>query len=198
MRLPFAMALFPLFLLLAACGSTGQFVWVDTLPDQAAQANAGVVIKDTDTINVRVFNQDPLSAKEHVRTDGKIPLPVVGEIMARGKTPGDLAKDIEARLKNVVVAPSVSVSVEQAAAQLNISVVGEVKNSGTFQLDNGANVLQALASAGGLSDFADSEKIFVVRKGLASRVRFRYADLRSAEPHAIGFTLRTGDVVVVE
>ena len=62
----------------------------------------------------------------------------------------------------------------------------------------GSNVLHALAAAGGLSDYADSDKVFVVRKSLPQRVRFRYADLRSQDPKSIAFTLQAGDVVVVE
>lgn len=181
----------------AACGSTGPYVWVDSLPPQQAAGGADVVIADGDVINVRVFNQDPLSTREKVRSDGKISLPVVGEIAARGKRPAQLATEIQDKLKSVVVAPSVTVSVEQNA-ELKVSVVGEVKQSGVFPLEPGATVLHALAAGGGLSDYADRDKIFVVRKSLPQRVRFRYSDLRSQEAHAIGFALQPGDVVVVE
>jgi len=156
-----------------------------------------VSIQDGDVVNVRVFNQEPLSTHEKVRPDGKISMPVIGEVMARGKRPAQLASEIQDKLKSVVVAPSVTVTLD-AGADLKVSVVGEVKNSGVFQLDHGANVLHALAAAGGLSDYADSSKIFVVRKTLPQRVRFRYQDLRSAEPHSIAFALQAGDVVVVE
>lgn len=179
----------------AACGSTGPFVWVDSVPSQSSPND--VIIADGDNLNVRVFNQDPLSAQQRVRSDGKIALPVIGEVVARGKRPAQLAAEIQDRLKAVVVAPSVTVTLEQAA-DLKVSVVGEVKNSGVFQLDHGANVLTALAAAGGLSDYADSDKIFVVRRSLPQRVRFRFSDLRSADPKSIQFTLQSGDVVVVE
>ncbi len=181
---------------LGACASTGPYVWVDAVP-ASAQSTSDVVIADGDTVNVRVFNQEPLSTREKVRSDGKIALPVVGEIMARGKRPMQLAAEIQDKLKAVVVAPSVTVIVEQAA-EVKVSVVGEVRQAGVFQLEPGANVLHALAAAGGLSDYADSDKVFVVRKSLPQRVRFRYADLRSADPRSIGFTLQAGDVVVVE
>lgn len=181
---------------LAACAQTGPFVWVDAVPPSAA-TSGDVTVADGDTVNVRVFNQEPLSTREKVRSDGKIALPVVGEIMARGKRPMQLAAEIQDKLKSVVVAPSVTVIVEQAV-ELKVSVVGEVKNSGVFQLEPGATVLHALAASGGLSDYADSDKIFVVRKSLPQRVRFRFADLRSADPKSVGFTLQAGDVVVVE
>lgn len=184
-------------LVAAACSSTGPYVWADSLPQTATAANDGVVIQDGDTVNVRVFNQEPLSTKEKVRPDGKISMPVVGEVTARGKKPAQLAAEIQDRLKQVVVAPSVTVTLD-AGVELKVSVVGEVKNSGVFQLDHGANVLHALAAAGGLTEYAEQDKVFVVRRSLPQRVRFRYQDLRSADPKSIAFTLQAGDVVVVE
>lgn len=181
---------------LVACASTGPYVWVDSLP-ASASSSSDVTIQDGDIINVRVFNQEPLSTRERVRTDGKIALPVVGEVIARGKHPAQLAAEIQDRLKSVVVAPSVSVVMEQEGA-MRVSVVGEVKNAGVFEVQPGSNVLHALAAAGGLSDYADGDRIFVVRKSLPQRVRFRYHDLRSADPKSVQFTLQNGDIVVVE
>lgn len=178
------------------CSATGPYVWADSLP-ASASSTEGVVIQDGDTVNVRVFNQDPLSTQERVRADGKISMPVIGEVTARGKRPAELAAEIQERLKAVVVAPSVTVTLD-AGGDIRISVVGEVRNSGIFQISPGATVLHALAAAGGLSDYADRDKVFVLRKSLPQRVRFRYGDLRSADPKSIGFTLQTGDVIVVE
>ena len=86
----------------------------------------------------------------------------------------------------------------EQTGEMKVSVVGEVRNSGVFAIEPGANVLHALAAAGGLSDYADHDKIFVVRKSLPQRVRFKYSDLRSADPKSVGFTLQNADVVVVE
>lgn len=180
----------------AACAGTGPYVWVDSLPPQAASGN-DVIIVDGDVLNVRVFNQDPLSTKERVRADGRISIPVVGEVVARGKRPAQLAAEIQERLKDIVKVPSVIVTLEQTEG-MRVSVVGEVRNSGIFQLEPGANVLHALAAAGGLNDYADGDKVFVVRRSLPQRVRFRYTDLRSADPKSVQFTLQAGDVVVVE
>jgi polysaccharide export outer membrane protein len=181
---------------IVACGTTGPYVWVDSLPGTAT-SSSDVIIQDGDILNVRVFNQEPLSTRERVRSDGKIAMPVIGEVIARGKRPAQLASEIQDRLKSVVVAPSVSVIMEQTG-EMKVSVVGEVKQSGVFAIEPGANVLHALAAAGGLSDYADHDKIFVVRKSLPQRVRFKYGDLRSADPKSVGFTLQNGDVVVVE
>lgn len=181
---------------LVACGGTGPYIWVDSLPGSAS-GGGDVLIADGDVLNVRVFNQDPLSTKERVRSDGRISIPVIGEVVARGKRPAQLAAEIQDRLKDIVKVPSVIVTFEQGA-ELKISVVGEVRNSGVFPIDPGSNVLQALAAAGGLTDYADGDKVFVVRKSLPQRVRFRFSDLRSQDPKSIMFTLQAGDVVVVE
>lgn len=184
-----SLALFP------ACGSTGPYVWADSLPP--SQASGDVVINDGDIVNVRVYGQDALSTRERVRSDGKIAVPVIGEVVARGKRPAQLAAELQERMKSILQAPSVTVTLD-AGAELRVSVLGEVRNAGTFQLEPGANVLHALAAAGGLSDYADKSAIFVVRRSLPQRVRFRYSDLRSAEPRSIQFTLQAGDIVVVE
>jgi polysaccharide biosynthesis/export protein len=178
------------------CAATGPYVWVDALPPQSA-GGADLVIADGDQVVVKVFKQEDLGATERVRGDGKIALPVIGEVVARGKKPSQLAAELADRLKAVVVAPSVTVSIVQGN-ELKVAVVGEVRQSGVVQLEPGANVLHAIAGAGGLSDYADSEKIFVVRRSLPQRVRFRYQDLRSAEPKNVGFLLQPNDIVVVE
>jgi polysaccharide biosynthesis/export protein len=189
--------LFGLVMAVYGCSATGPYVWADSLPAAATGSTEGVVIQDGDTVNVRVFNQEPLSTKERVRNDGRISIPVIGEIVARGKRPAQLAAEIQDRLKDIVKVPSVIVTFE-AGTELKVSVVGEVRNSGIFQMEPGANVLTALAAAGGLNDYADSDKVFVVRKSLPQRVRFRYTDLRSQDPKSIAFTLQAGDIVVVE
>ena len=181
---------------LAGCSATGPYVNVKDVPSPGPDKD-GVVIQDGDTVNIRVFNQEPLSTHEKVRPDGKISIPVVGEVMARNKRPAQLAAELQDRLKSVVVAPSVTVTMD-AGAELKVSVVGEVKQAGVFPLDHGANVLHGLAAAGGLSEYADASKIFLVRKSLPQRVRFTYQDLRSAEPKSIAFQLQAGDIIVVE
>lgn len=181
----------------AGCGGTGAFTWVSELPRSAATGDQDFLIRDTDTVNVRVYQQDAISTNQRVRPDGKIVVPMAGEFVARGKKPSELAKEIEAKLKGVLVTPVVTVSVEQSA-QITVSVVGQVRNAGAFQMDPGSSVLHALASAGGLSDYASEDKIFVLRRSLPQRVRFRFADLRNGDKSSIGFGLQAGDVVVVE
>ena len=83
---------------------------------------------------------------------------------------------------------------------MTVSVVGEVKSVGIIDLDSPANVLQALAKVGGLTEFADKSSIYVLRTnaGATRRIRFDYSALVEADPLAIRFHLKTGDVIVVE
>jgi polysaccharide export outer membrane protein len=181
-------------LALSGCASTGPFVWASTLPPEAPTVNV-TTIQSTDIVNVRVFREDTFSTREHVRPDGKISVPVVGEVMARGRRPDEVAKEIETRLKNMLKEPNVTIVLEQPV-QIPVSVTGEVRQSGTFNMEPGTNVLHAIASAGGLNDYADGDKIFLVRKSLPQRVRFKFSDLRSGVTTNV--TLQPGDLIVVE
>jgi len=179
---------------LTGCASTGPFVWASALPPETPKTDV-TIIQGTDIVNVRVFREDTFSSREHVRPDGKISVPIVGEVMARGRRPDEVAKDIETRLKSMLKEPNVTIVLEQPA-QISVSVTGEVRQSGTFNMEPGTNVLHAIASAGGLNDYADGDKIFLVRKSSAQRVRFKYSDLRSGVTTNI--LLQPGDLVVVE
>ncbi len=151
-----------------------------------------------DTLTVRVFEQEAMSSKVKVRADGRVALPIIGEFEVRGKRPFDVARELEVKLKEFVVAPKVTVNVDEFAA-LQVAVLGEVTHPGTYPLDPTAGVLQALASAGGLTEYATKDRIFVLRKTPAlRRVRFTFDALSRNEPKAATFALQTGDVVVVE
>jgi len=179
------------------CASTGEFQWVSEMPDANKGGSQDFVIRETDMVHVRVYQQDAITTDQRVRPDGKITVPLAGEFVARGKKPSVLGKEVEDKLKGVLVTPVVTVTVEQAA-QVTVSVLGQVRNAGAFNMDIGANVLQALASAGGLNDYAREDYIFVLRRSLDKRVRFRYADLKNGDKSSIEFGLQAGDVVVVE
>jgi polysaccharide export outer membrane protein len=156
-----------------------------------------------DLISIRVYAQETMSARGHVRPDGTLTMPLLGEVPVAGKRPSELSRELEEQLKQrgFVVAPSVSVAIEETAP-LRVTFVGEVRRPGTIKLEPPINVVQGIANAGGLTEFASGSRIFVVRTGSpgqnVQRIRFRYDDLVAGEPHAIAFRLRSGDVVVVE
>jgi polysaccharide export outer membrane protein len=186
---------------LGGCASTGEYVWVTALPPTEISAVHGAeyVIVEGDVLAVRVVGQDSASATTRVRSDGRISLPLIGDVIARGHTPTTLARDIEARLKPFIVVPSVSVAVQETQAA-KVSIVGEVVHPGVYVLGDDAHLLQALALAGGTTDFAASDKIFVLRATATApiRIRFTWRRLTHGDLPDSQFTLRGGDTVVVE
>jgi polysaccharide export outer membrane protein len=184
----------------AACAGPGQYVWVGDLPPQftTRPSDARYVIRDGDVLSIRVFDQEAMSTKAKVRSDGRIALPALGDIDVRGKVPSELKAEIEARLKSYVNVPSVTVTVEEFQPVL-VSVLGEVQKPGTFPLDPHATLAQALASAGGLTDYASRDGIYVVRAGPpALRVRFTWDGVSRGAQAPTAFVLKDGDLVVVE
>jgi polysaccharide export outer membrane protein len=188
-------------LLLTACGPGGAWVWVQDLPKQPSTRDVdGYRLAIGDTVSVRVFGQENLSTKSRVRPDGKMAIPIVGDVQFRGRKPSEISAELEAEMKAYVVTPHVTVTVEESQA-FTVTVIGEVVRPATVTVDPSAGVLQALAAAGGLSEFADRDRIFVLRKldGRPTlRVRFTFDELKQADPASVGFTLSPGDVVVVD
>ncbi len=182
----------------AACSNLGKYVWVDQYKEPAAVDEKPYTITPGDVIQVRVFNQDQLSARARVRADGKVSLPLLNDVEAAGYTPVALSQVLEKRLKGLVNAPSVTVSVEETKPAM-VMVIGEVTKPGAFPYDPAGGVLQALAAAGGLTPDASGDRIFVLRQTPSpARIRFTYDRLRRQEGRAPTFRLRPGDVVVVE
>jgi polysaccharide biosynthesis/export protein len=188
------------FLLLGACASVGQFTWVEDYAQTARPGSSqGSVISPGDLIAVRVYNQEGMSARGRVREDGKFSLPLLYEVDAAGFTPTALAQQLQTRLKEFVHLPVVTVSIEEVRP-IQISVLGEVIKPGQYQIDPNSNgLLQAIAMASGLTDFAHRDRIFVLRQSPSmARIRFRYDSLVKGEPHAAQFRLQGGDVLVVQ
>jgi len=189
-----------LMAVLPGCASSPQsFVWVDDLNQPEPPAGDGqYVIGVGDVLSVQVWDQEKMSGRVRVRTDGRVSLPLLNDVEAAGKTPVQLAREFEGGLKSVVLNPKVTVVVEESMP-LSISILGEVARPGLHALNPGAGVAQALAAAGGLTTFAHKNRIFVLRSGpTPARIRFTYKGLTDAPGPSSLFRLRTGDVVVVE
>ncbi len=181
------------------CGGAGAFTWYRDLPKaEWGEASNEYVIGVGDTLHVQVYEQEGLTTLAKIRSDGRIALPFVGEIVAVGKHPSALARELEARLKEFIVSPRVTVNVD-VSQPVVVSVLGEVHKVGSLSLDSSAGLLRALAEAGGLTDYADKSSIYVLRKTPEfRRIRFTYDALVHNEGSAATFSLRTGDVIVVE
>jgi polysaccharide export outer membrane protein len=185
-------------LAVCACATTDSSVAINDYQDPAPTSQPGYVIQPGDVLQVRVFNQPEMSAKVRVRDDGKVSIPFLNDVVAEGFTPDALAKQLQVTLKEFINAPVVTISLEEARP-FSISVLGEVNKPGVYPVPHDAGVLQALASAGGLTQYASRDRIFVVRDvPQRARIRFEFSQLTQAEGKAATFRLRAGDVVVVE
>lgn len=182
---------------LSACATPGPFVWVDSLPPQPRVQTQVYTIEDGDLLDIHVLNEERMSGKVRVRPDGRVTLPLLGDLFVRGKTPLNLSRELEAALQRYIKEPVVTLGLEETHS-LRVTVLGEVAHPGVFVLPTNAGVMQALASAGGLTDFAERDSIFVLQSGRNVRVRFKYDALLENQSKSTGFVLLDGDVVAVE
>jgi polysaccharide biosynthesis/export protein len=182
-----------------ACANLGQYVWAESLPDSPATSDPEYRLVPGDLIFVKVFNQDALSGRTRLRPDGRVTIPFVNDVPAAGRTTQELAKSMEVLLRDFIKTPVVTVFLEEMGpAQL--SVLGEVTRPGVYPLDRTqGGVLRALASAGGLTEFAHKDRIFVVRAGgTPGRIRFTMEGLSTPGSRSARFRLQNDDVVVVQ
>ncbi len=181
--------------MLLGCAHDGRYVWATELP--AKDTRSEPVVQVRDTILIEVQKQPTLSGEFPVRNDGHYSQPMGGSIYVAGRTPREVASLVESALRDVVVSPVVSVWISKTMP-IKISVVGEVKTPGSYELTRDRSLLAALAMAGWLTDFARADRVFVVRASERERIRFRVRDIVNAELHAARFQLSDADVVVVE
>jgi polysaccharide export outer membrane protein len=196
-----ASMLFAAVALITACASqVGPFTWVnDYVTQNPAATDSRYVIAPGDLIAIQVFDNDKVSARGRVRSDGRIAVPLINDVAVAGKTPTQVASDVERLLKEgrYIIAPRVNVVVEEVP-QVRVTVLGAVSRAGNYALDQGSGVAEALASAGGLTEFAHKDRIFVLRKAPTQvRIRFTFASLTATGP-ASAFRLKAGDVITVE
>ena len=152
-----------------------------------------------DRLEIAVWKNDQLSRTVTVRPDGKISLPLINDVDAAGVTPTALREQLSKKLNEFVPAAEVSVIVTEVRS-FSVSVIGSVAKPGFFSLRGPTTVLDALAKAGGLTEFASRKSIAVLRSegGKTRRIPFNYDRVISSEDRAdANFTLRPGDVVVV-
>ena len=181
------------------CAHVGPFVWVDEYPPSADDDTGGEYrIAPGDLLAIQVYREDGLSVRERVRQDGKVSVPLVHDVQAAGLSPSTLAEQIQTRLKEYLNVPRVTVAVEEMRP-LSVPVVGEVAHAGQYNLDKGGGVIEALAAAGGLTEYAHRDRIFVLRrKPQQVRIRFTFEALSRGQGRASAFRLQPGDAVVVE
>lgn len=195
-RLKSALVLVLLGTVAGAC-TTPAFVWYHEVPPKAFDARL-VDIKPGDKISVFVEGQTTLSGQFDVTTSGDYAQPLVGSIKVAGLSPDLAAKHIAAAVGKFVQNPIVQVGIAVPGPN-RITVLGEVEEPGLLSLAYDQTLLEAIASAGGLTPFADEDSIFVVRvRPKAQRIRFKYSALVQPDVRATSFFLEDGDTIFVE
>jgi polysaccharide export outer membrane protein len=172
--------------------------------EEASHSQKDFLLGPEDVLDIVIWKTEDLSQKGVVvRPDGKISMPLIGEVQASGRTANQLASQIAARLKEYKDNPVVTVSVKEVNSYY-VYVLGEVSKPGKYQLKSHATVLQAVAIASGFTNYAAKNKMKVIRHvqgedGTLREIRIpaRYDDLVSGTGQIGNFVLKTGDVVIV-
>ena len=151
-----------------------------------------------DILNISVWKEEGMQLEVLVRPDGEITFPLAGEIRAGGLSTKELSDELVKKLKKYIPSPSVTVSVLKSVSN-KIYVIGKVNRPGEFVATGYMDVLQALTMAGGLTPYADSDDIKIIRRtDTGSKIKsFDYDDVISGDRLDMNIILQAGDTVVV-
>jgi polysaccharide export outer membrane protein len=178
-------------------GSTEQVPAITQPKSLVMVDSSSYVIGAEDALQVTVWKEPTLTGTFPVRPDGMISMVLVGDVPAAGLTPMQLGKNIEARLKKYIQDPSVSVVVTAVNSQ-RIFVIGEVGKVGPLMLSPGMTPLQAISAAGGVTTFANSKRIYILRgaQGKQVKIPFNYKLALKGDNKQL-ISLQPGDTIVV-
>jgi polysaccharide biosynthesis/export protein len=186
------------FFLAARLLLLGSAAYFGCIASLHAQATAGYTVKPGDTLEISVWKEPDLQRTVLVRPDGQFSFPLVGEVDARNKTVAELNKTVSDRLTKYISDAVVTISVQEIKGN-KIFVLGQVNKPGEFIVNPSVNIMQALSMAGGMTPFAATNDIIVLRgqgaqqKGMA----FRYNDVVRGRSLDTNIELLSGDIVVV-
>jgi len=166
-------------------------------PTGPPQVPVDYILGSDDAIQVTVWKEQNFSGPLVVRPDGNVSIPLLGDVPAAGLTPMALAADIATRLKKFITDPSVTVTVT-AVNSKRIYFIGEVGRAGPMTLTPNMTLLQAIASAGGLTPYANAKRIYILRGPAGKQIKIPF-DYKKAlkQGNEQGITLTAGDTVVV-
>ncbi len=156
------------------------------------------IVGESDMLHISVWKEPELSQTVMVRPDGKVALPLIGEVKLSGMTPTQVQTMLSSRLKAYIVNPQVTVTVTDIRSK-NAYITGEVARPGAYPLVKPTTVLQLIAQAGGLSIYAHRSGIFILRdvNGKSVRLPFPYKDVMKGKQEDQNLELRPGDTVVI-
>ena len=164
----------------------------------AAEEDTDYIIGPGDALDISVWKDESLTKSVVVLPDGKISFPLIGQVVAGGKTVAQLKKEVEEKISPYVPDVTLSLEVKQVNSML-VYVIGRVNTPGRFTLNVNVNVLQALSIAGGLNPFAkrNSIKIFRQERDKTLILDFEYDRVVDGKHLRQNIMLQRGDVVVV-
>lgn len=158
------------------------------------------VIGNEDVLDISVWKSPELSLSIMVRPDGMISLPLIGEVRADGRTPKELKKEIEESLREYRQEPVVSIIVKESNSK-SIYITGEITRPGKYPLRSETTITQAIALAGGFTQWANKDKILLIRKSPmnpeGNRATIKYSDIVSGTNMKANMLLRAGDTIIV-
>jgi polysaccharide export outer membrane protein len=157
------------------------------------------VIGNDDKLAISVWKEPDLTKSIPVRSDGKISLPLVGDIQATGRTPLQLEMDISNRLRSYITVPEVTVIVEQINSK-KYNILGQVGRPGAYALTLTTTIMDAIAAAGGFKDFAKTKGVYILRQnpdGSQTRLDFNYKEFIKGKDLSKNVKIEPQDTIIV-
>jgi polysaccharide biosynthesis/export protein len=175
--------------------SSGSSVSTSELPGVAVGEYR---IGEQDLLTVTVWREPELSGTVMVRPDGDITLPLINDVHASGLTPDELKTVLTEKLKGFLNLPQVTVAVREINSR-KVFVIGQVEHEGSYRINSTSTVLQVIAEAGGLREFANRKNIYVLRKDSGSQtpLKFNYDKVIKGKAPKENILLRPGDTIVI-
>jgi len=167
------------------------------LASAAGAASDSYVIGASDVLTITVWKEPTLSGSLLVRPDGMVSVPLLGDVQASGMTPLQLADQISTKLKKYIQDPNVSVVLTQINSK-KIYLLGEVAKKGPMEMTPGMTLLEAISSAGGLTDYANTKKMYILRDdaGKHEKIPVHYKEALKGNSE-LNLVLKSGDTIVV-
>jgi len=167
----------------------------ESTPEESSEQ---YILGSEDVIEVSVWKEKELSKVVIVRPDGRISLPLIGDIQAAGLTAEELKENIKKALIDFVDNPTVSVIVQQINS-LKIFIQGEVTNPGVLELKSNITVIQAISLAGGFTEWARKDRIAILRRSgdKVVRIPINYEKILSGDDPSQNILLKRGDTIIV-
>jgi polysaccharide biosynthesis/export protein len=202
----FALALASAIIALACAPTSGQTKPEPSKPQSALPLNpidtVGVAVEPNkyligpeDVLFIKVWRENDFTLPMAVRPDGKITMPLIGEVQAAGETPLQLTKALTELLTKYINNPDVTVLITEVRSK-KYYIIGEVNRQGSFALVTPTTVLEALSNAGGFHVFANTKKIKILRGGKV--YTFNYNDVTKAKHMEQNIYLENGDKIIVD